>query len=206
MTFSRGAAALLAAGLLLAGCGVPPSGNAPSPTGTASPTGKLIPAVVTRNVDGDTVHVRVARHDEKVRMLLIDTPEDVAPDKPVEPFGREAAAFAAKTLPAGRKIYLEEGHRGHRRGKYGRLLAYIWTTRTAMYNEAVVRRGLARVAYVFPPNIDHLAALEADQAYAKDRHLGIWSIPGYATSHGFNLRIACRWARRRGLPIVEIVV
>ena len=56
-----------------------------------------------------------------------------------------------------------------------------------MYNEDVVKIGLARVAYIYPPNTQHLSVLEADRRYAKSRQIGIWSIPGYVTDYGYNM-------------------
>ncbi|GEO26065.1 hypothetical protein AAC03nite_18500 [Alicyclobacillus acidoterrestris] len=154
----------------------------------------LVPVVVTKVTDGDTIHVRMPDGEDKtIRMLLIDTPEDVKPNTPVEPFALDAAAFARQALPVGKQIYIEEGKPGHTTDKYGRLLAYVYITKTDMYNEDVVRKGLARVAYVYPPNTDHLAELEADQSYAKAHHLGIWTIPGYVTSKGYDLQAAKKW-------------
>jgi micrococcal nuclease len=148
----------------------------------------LIPVTVVKDVDGDTIDVRMPDGTvQTVRMLLIDTPETVDPRKPVEPYGPEASTFCKKELPAGKHIYIEEGV--EKWDKYHRLLAYVWVTKTDLYNEDVVRAGLARVAYVSPPNTKYLARLEADQTYAKAHHLGIWTIPGYVTDEGYNLAV-----------------
>lgn len=153
---------------------------------SAEKPGQLIAVTVVKDVDGDTIDVRMPDGTvEPVRMLLIDTPETVDPEKPVEPFGPQASAFCKSKLPVGKHVYLEEGI--DKWDKYHRLLAYVWITPSDMYNEDVVRAGLARVAYVYPPNTKYLDQLEADQAYAKARHLGIWSIPGYVTDEGYNL-------------------
>jgi micrococcal nuclease len=155
------------------------------------PVGTLVPVVVAKNVDGDTIDVTMPDGQVKtVRMLLIDTPETVDPKLPVEPYGPEASEFAKEELPPGKHIYLEEGVPGHNIDKYGRLLAFVYINKTDMYNEDVVRRGLARVAYIFEPNTQHLAALKSDQEYAQAHHLGIWSIPGYVTPEGFNISAA----------------
>ncbi len=42
-----------------------------------------------------------------MRLIGIDTPESVAPDRPVECFAHEAAAKAAELL-AGQTVFLEE--------------------------------------------------------------------------------------------------
>jgi micrococcal nuclease len=162
--------------------------SAGSATSIASAAGPVVSVVVSKEVDGDTIHVKMPDGSDKtIRMLLIDTPEDVKPHTPVEPFSLQAAAFAKAELPVGKHILIEEGKTGHTLDKYGRLLAYIYITKTDMYNEDVVRKGLARVAYIYPPNTNHLANLEADEQYAKSHKLGIWSLPGYVTSYGYNM-------------------
>jgi micrococcal nuclease len=159
-----------------------------STSSTASGNGSLIPVVVAKEVDGDTIHVTMPDGSNKtIRMLLIDTPEDVKPNTPVEPFSLQAAAFAKTELPVGKHVLIEEGKPGYTLDKYGRLLAYVYVTRNDMYNEDVVRKGLARVAYIYAPNTNHLSTLETDEAYAKSHKLGIWSLPGYVTSSGYNL-------------------
>jgi len=41
-------------------------------------------ATCTRVIDGDTIEVRIASKIEKVRLIGVDTPETVHPNKPVE--------------------------------------------------------------------------------------------------------------------------
>lgn len=168
----------------------PATTNTSKSASTTSSSVGLIPVVVSKETDGDTIHVTMPNgKDQTVRMLLIDTPEDVKPGTPVEPFSLAAAHYCAQVMPVGKHIYLQEGVKGHQYGKYGRLLAFVYITPKDMYNEDVVKKGLARVAYIYPPNTQHLSALEADQSYAKAHHLGIWTIPGYVTSHGYNLAV-----------------
>ncbi|MBM7644068.1 endonuclease YncB(thermonuclease family) [Scopulibacillus daqui] len=157
----------------------------------------LIPAVVSKNVDGDTIHVTINGKDEEIRMLLIDTPEDVHPSKPVEPYSREAAAYAEEKLPVGKHIYIKEGI--EKRDKYNRLLAYVFITPNDMYNEDVVRQGLARVGYVYN-DTTYLSKLDDAQDEAKAHKLNIWSIPNYVDEKNdrYNLKIACKWASEHG--------
>jgi micrococcal nuclease len=65
-----------------------------------------------------------------------------------------------------------------------------------MYNYDVVKKGYARVAYIYPPNKDHLSTLQSAQSYAKSHKLGIWSIKGYVTSSGYSKSISCSYAAK----------
>lgn len=58
--------------------------------------------------------------------------------------------------------------------KYGRGLAYIYAD-GKMVNEALVRQGLAKVAYVYKPNNTHEQLLRKSEAQAKKEKLNIWS-------------------------------
>ena len=52
----------------------------------------LVTAVVTRVVDGDTIHVDIGGADYTVRYIGMDTPETVDPNRPVGCYGPEASA------------------------------------------------------------------------------------------------------------------
>ena len=82
--------------------------------------------VVERVVDGDTVIVRAGGGALRVRLLGIDTPETVDPDRPVGCFGPEASAYT-KHLLTGRSVSLVYDRELHDR--YGRLLAYVYLRR-----------------------------------------------------------------------------
>ncbi|GAE35249.1 staphylococcus nuclease domain [Halalkalibacter akibai JCM 9157] len=87
--------------------------------------GTFIQATVVRVVDGDTVIVKLPNNtEERVRLLLIDTPESVHPTKPVQPFGLEASEFAKELMYPGKTVELELDI--IERDRYGRLLAYVW--------------------------------------------------------------------------------
>lgn len=150
-------------------------------TADQEPSSK-IPAKIVKVVDGDTMDIMVDGKKERIRLLLVDTPETVHPNKPVEPFGPEASAFAKETLED-QEVYLELDV--SERDKYGRLLGYLWVG-DQMFNEMLLERGLARVAYVYPPNVKYVDQFRAIQDEAREKELGIWSIENYATDRGFN--------------------
>ncbi len=78
---------------------------------------------VIRVVDGDTIVVDYQGKPEKVRLLCVDTPESVHPDKSRNcERGRQASAYTKSRL-AGKMVGL--GFEKKKRGRYGRLLAYV---------------------------------------------------------------------------------
>lgn len=62
---------------------------------------------VIRVVDGDTVDLEIAGEQTRVRLLNIDTPETVDPDKAVECMGPEATDYLKRLLKPGEKVDLE---------------------------------------------------------------------------------------------------
>jgi micrococcal nuclease len=146
-------------------------------------TGKLIPAKIISVTDGDTMKVELNGKKETIRLLLVDTPEVKHPSKPVQPFGPEASAFAKQILKEGKEVQIEIDV--SERDKYGRLLAYLWVD-GKMFNEMLLEKGLARVAYVYPPNIKYVDQFRAIQKKAQTAGIGIWSIENYAQEDGFH--------------------
>ena len=57
----------------------------------------------TRVIDGDTIAIEINYKQEKVRLIGVDTPETVHPNKPVEYFGKEASQFT-KSLVEEKKV------------------------------------------------------------------------------------------------------
>lgn len=141
-------------------------------------------ATVTRVVDGDTLEVTMDGKKEDVRLLLIDTPETVHPQKPVEPFGPEASEFVKERLE-GEEVRVEVGV--EERDNYGRLLAYVFIGEETI-QEKLLENGLAATAYLYN-DLRMLEAFHAAQQTAIDAEIGVWSIPGYAHvdhNHGFH--------------------
>ncbi|EMW5429461.1 thermonuclease family protein [Enterococcus faecalis] len=142
-----------------------------------------IPADFVRHVDGDTTVLKIEGKEQKVRFLLIDTPETVKPNTKVQPFGLEASKRTKELLSTAAEITFEYDQ-GDKKDRYGRALGYIFVDGTLL-QKTLVREGLARVAYVKEPNTKYLLELEEAQENVKNESLGIWSIPGYVTERGY---------------------
>ncbi|MFC0232363.1 thermonuclease family protein [Bhargavaea ullalensis] len=146
-------------------------------------TTDLIPVQLVRTVDGDTIKIRYNGQEESVRYLLIDTPETSHPRLGKQPFGEQAKERNRELINSGNLSI--EFDVGSRTDKYGRLLAYVYVDGKSV-EETLLREGLARVAYVYPPNTRHLDDYEKAEAEAKAKKIGIWSIEDYATDSGFD--------------------
>lgn len=135
------------------------------------------PARITRWFDGDTAQIRIlsgapgwVSKYETVRLLGINAPEVG------EPFAEDATNYF-RTLTMGKTVYVELSP-VERRDVYSRLLVYLWVETDegwVLVNEALLRRGLARL-YVFYPELEEyycrfLKALTLAQL----EKLGIWS-------------------------------
>ncbi|WP_176555789.1 thermonuclease family protein [Virgibacillus ndiopensis] len=142
-------------------------------------------ATFVRAVDGDTLIVNINGEEQYIRLLLVDTPETKHPDKEVQKYGPEASDFMKQTFSASDSIKIEYGT--EKRDKYNRLLAYVYTEDNKMINKLLLENGLARVAYVYPPNDKYVDEFHDIEQQAKEQHIGIWSINGYVTEKGFNM-------------------
>lgn len=151
-----------------------------------TPESNRIPVTFVEGTDGDTFKVSLDGKEEKVRLLLVDTPESVKPDTPVQPFAKEASDFTLNQLKKGNlTLELDVSERD----KYGRLLAYAWIG-DKMLNEMLLEEGYARVAYIYPPNVKYVDQFKEIQAKAQKSSVGIWSIENYAQEDGFNVAVA----------------
>ncbi|WLD95275.1 thermonuclease family protein [Alkalihalobacillus sp. AL-G] len=137
---------------------------------------------VTEVIDGDTFKIQYNDREETIRLLLVDTPETVHPQKPVQPFGKEASNWMKQEL-SGERVELELDV--SERGKYGRILAYVYNEEGEMINELLLEKGLARVAYIYPPNTKYVDRFQEIQEEAQLNERGIWSIENYVTEDGF---------------------
>ena len=132
-------------------------------------------ATVVRVVDGDTLIARRAGADERVRMLGVDAPESVTPDRPVECFGPQAGREARRLLPRGARITLTTDPTQGRRDRYGRLLAEVTVAGQATtVNERLIAGGYAEV-FRGDGRARLLPRLRAAESAAREAGRGLWS-------------------------------
>lgn len=134
---------------------------------TAAPEASTF--TVKRVVDGDTI---VVEPNTTVRLLEIDTPETVHPQKPVECFGPEASARTKQLLHAGETVRLE--YERERIDRYGRDLAQVFRQSDGLHiNASLVQDGYAKVT-VYKPNNAYETQFRKLEADARKNHRGIW--------------------------------
>ena len=103
---------------------------------------------VIRVIDGDTVKIDYQGAKINVRLIGVDTPETVHPNKPVEVYGKEASNFT-KNLLHGESVYLRFD--AERTDKYNRLLAYLYRAPDGLFvNLEIVRQGYGHAYTRFP--------------------------------------------------------
>ena len=122
--------------------------------------------LVERVVDGDTIIVEGVG---RVRLIGVDTPETVHPNRPVEFFGKEASAFT-KGLLEGKRVRLEYDQ--ERQDRYGRTLAYVYLSDGTFVNAEIIRRGYGHAYTRFP--FRHMEAFRQYEREARDNRRGLW--------------------------------
>jgi micrococcal nuclease len=148
--------------LLAAACG----GSAAPPS--AAPGTGVVAAVI----DGDTIEVDVAGRRERIRLLGIDTPETVDPNRPIECHGPEASALLRQLLPDGTAVRLERDREA--RDHFDRLLAYVFRADDGLFvNEAVLAAGEAEILSI-EPNTAYATRLASAAAVARAAGTGLW--------------------------------
>lgn len=151
--------------------------ESPTALELTGPTGPTEVGRVVDITDGDTVRVVIDGEEYRLRYIGIDTPESVAPDQPVEPYGPEATTANA-LLVGGEEVILESDVSDT--DPYDRLLRYVWLEPDdpgdawTLVNLKLVEAGLAE-ARDYPPDTKYADELDAAEDEARAAGLGMWS-------------------------------
>ncbi|MCR4817816.1 MAG: thermonuclease family protein [Fretibacterium sp.] len=146
---------------------------------TTAQVGDKLEGTVKRVVDGDTLLVEVDGQSRRVRLVGVDTPETVHPNKAVQFYGPEASAFTKKEL-TGKHVWLE--YDVAPLDRYQRHLAYIWlespsdgeaAIRRGMFNARLLLGGYAKVMTI-QPNSRYADLFVRFQEEARRAKRGLW--------------------------------
>ena len=166
------ATALCLALLGAAGC-ADGAGDDPTPA-AVTPTTAGEAARVVRVVDGDTLVARLDGGDVRVRLLGVDAPESVTPERPVQCFGPQAGARLRTLLPEGARVSIATDPSQGREDRFGRLLGEVTPAGRALtVNEALIAGGYARV-FRGDGRARLLPRLAAAERSARRARLGLW--------------------------------
>jgi micrococcal nuclease len=151
----------------LAAAGVPqlgsPASAAPSAVAWFSLRGK-----VTRVVDGDTIHVRVGKKTEKVRLLGIDAPERGV-------CYSDQAAAQLRRFVMNKMVRLQGDRTQAKRDRFKRLLAYVHLPSGKDVEVQLLRGGFVTVYVYNNRPFARLAQYQAAEDYAAAGVAGGWA-------------------------------
>lgn len=129
---------------------------------------------VVRVIDGDTIIIDAPDKDRdvtRIRLWGVDTPETARGGKADMYFGPEAKAFAERTLDR-RDVHVVLSPK-RSRGKYGRLLAYVFLERGGqMFNEMLLEEGYAYADLRFDHH--YYKQFRAIEKRARKDGVGLW--------------------------------
>ena len=157
-------------------------------------------------IDGDTIKINYQGKLTTVHLIGVDTPETVHPQKPVEPFGKEATYFL-KNLLLDESVYLRFDVQ--KTDKFGRTLAYLYRAPDGLFvNLELVRQGYGKVYTVFP--FKHKTLFQHYGGQAQKAGRGLWNadpqpLPTktvYITRTGAKYHLGnCRYLKSSKIPI-----
>lgn len=147
---------------------------------------------VIRIVDGDTIVIKYDGKYEKVRLLCVNTPESVHPDKKQNiPMGKVASRYTEKKLIS--KDVNLEFEIEKLRGNYNRLLAYVFVD-GQNFNIDLVRQGLSPYYTKYGKSQKYDAEFRAAEKQARKENLNIWGDPELTKKY---LRLKSKWGQQR---------
>jgi micrococcal nuclease len=129
---------------------------------------------VQRVVDRDTLLLGTG---ERVRLIGVNTPETVHPQKPVEAFGKEASAFT-KRMVEGKLVRLEfdpvSSRRNDGKDRYSRTLAYVFLQDGTHLNVEIIRQGYGFAVSSSPP-LKYRNEFRQLEGEAREQRRGLWA-------------------------------
>lgn len=131
-------------------------------------------------IDGDTAEVRFSGQTRTIRLIGVDTPETVDPNRPAGCFGAEASAFTKQSLE-GQTVRLVLPSLGDATDAYGRTLVYAYFDVGGDGAEDLVNLELLRRGFAKTTTFDHEFRREFSNAEveAYEQAAGLWgACPG----------------------------
>ena len=139
---------------------------------------------VTRIIDGDSIKILYKDKKQNVRLIGIDTPENVANKKAQKDseysniyigniivMGQKATVFTESLVNPGDMVNIEFDIK--RIDRYGKLHCYVWLKNGLMLNEEIIKAGYA-VPKTIEPNIKYQDRFVSGYKLARKNRVGLW--------------------------------
>ncbi|MFB7156196.1 MULTISPECIES: thermonuclease family protein [unclassified Lysinibacillus] len=134
--------------------------------------------------DGDTIQATINGKKQKIRLLMVDTPEMNYNKGEAQPYAEEAKDYTIKLLEHAKKVEAVYDV-GPETDNYDRLLAYVFID-DVMLQESLLKEGLAAVRFIHKPNNTFEDEFREIQQDAEKEKLNIWSHQNYFQKDGFH--------------------
>ena len=134
--------------------------------------------------DGDTIQAMVEGQKQKIRLLMVDTPEMNYQKGDLQPYAQEAMDYTVKLLENAQKIEAVYDV-GSQTDKYDRLLAYVFVD-DVLLQESLLNEGLAAVRFIYKPNNTMEEEFREIEQMAQEKKLNVWSYENYLQKDGFH--------------------
>lgn len=134
--------------------------------------------------DGDTFSVNIDGKKERVRLLMVDTPEMNYNKGEPMPYAEDAKNFTTEVLKNAEDVQLLFD-KGPETDNYDRLLAYVFVD-GVLLQELLLQEGYAAIRYVNKPNNTLEDELRDIQADAEKNGVNVWSLDGYFENNRFD--------------------
>ncbi|MFJ7732040.1 thermonuclease family protein [Lysinibacillus sp. NPDC097231] len=134
--------------------------------------------------DGDTIQATINGKKEKIRLLMVDTPEMNYNKGEAQPYAQDAKDYTIKLLENAKKVEAVYDV-GPETDDYDRLLAYVFVD-DVLLQESLLKEGLAAVRFIHKPNNTFEDEFREIQQDAEKAKLNIWSHENYFQKDGFH--------------------
>jgi endonuclease YncB( thermonuclease family) len=141
--------------------------------------------MVTNVVDGDTFDIQLGEgKTERVRLLLVDTPETEKENQPYQPLANEGREYLQEALfSKDAKLYFDTD----KEDVYGRTLAYVEVEGKDI-NKGLLEEGHAQYSFEFNDSYKRGSSYQEAEGKAYESGKGIWGIKDYAQPSTINKR------------------
>lgn len=129
---------------------------------------------VSRVVDGDTLDVENSQGTIRIRLIGVNTPESVAPNRPDECYGKEASGYVTQVM-LGSTVTLELDRDKPLEDKYGRVLAYVRKSDGTLLNKEIIEKGYGYEYTYQGEKYAYSQEFKKAESFARENTLGLWA-------------------------------